>query len=496
MKKKSLLLALLGMLCVAVPCVAKDRLVMANTADARTLDPVRGSDNVSANVQLQMFDNLVYLNKEGKVEPMLAESWERPDAKTYVFHIRHGVKFHTGDECTAEDVKFTLDRAMGPEGVAAHALIKGLDKVEVVDPYTVKLTLKQPESPFIFALGESWAGIVSKKAVEAGIHPATPIGTGPFKFVKWVKGDRVEMERFDDYWGDKPQYKYLTIRAIPETSSRTIELESGGVDIIYRVHHTDLRRIEENPKLKLLRSPSFYTEYMGINCEKKPLDDVRVRKAISLAIDTIGMQKVVWRGIGYAPAAPLPKGFPFSDDEIPPHVQNVEEAKKLLAEAGVKDLHLELWTSDTKERIDASTIVQNMLAEVGITVDIKVMEYGTFLEGLLSGKHDLFMNGWGNNLPDPEYSFGRTFHSKGIGGNNYSRFRNEEFDAVMDKGLVAVDDAERAVAYKRAQEILIDQVPAVWWSVGETIVGTRADVENFDIGPRGMSRLWKARFTD
>ena len=182
MFKKVLCSALLAA-AIALPAQAKDTLTIANTADIRTLDPVRGADNVSANVHLQMFENLVYINAQGRIEPMLAESWERPTPAEWIFHIRKGVKFHSGEECTAEDVKFTLDRALSPIGVAAHALIKGIESVDVLDRYTVKITLKRPETPFLYALAESWGGIVSKKAVESGLHDTTPIGTGPFKFV-------------------------------------------------------------------------------------------------------------------------------------------------------------------------------------------------------------------------------------------------------------------------------------------------------------------------
>ena len=304
-----------------------------------------------------------------------------------------------------------------------------------------------------------------------------------------------QMERFDDYYGQKPSFKNLIIRAIPETSSRTIELESGGIDVAYNIHHTDLKRIAESPRLKLLRRPSFRSEYIGLNCEKAPLNDVRVRKAIALAINTAAMQRVVWRGIGYAPNGPLPKGFPYCDETIPAHEVNIEKAKALLKEAGIKDgLTLEIWTNESKERVDAATIIQSMMAEIGITLNIKVMEYGTFLDGCRQGKHDLFVSGWGNNLPDPEYTFGRTFHSKGIGGNNYSFYKNAAFDAAMDEGLRLPDGPERAEAYKKVQQYLLDEVPALWWSVNETIFGVNKNIESFDINTRGMPRLWLTTF--
>lgn len=495
---KKLVLALLAVMLgsIAAFAGAKDTLIVANMADIRTLDPLQGSDNVSANAHLQMFDNLVFIAPDGKIAPMLAERWEQPSPASYVFFLRKGVKFHNGLECTAEDVKFTMERAMGPLGTMARVLIKDMDSVEVVDKYTVKISLKRPVTPFLYALAESWGGIVSKAAVESGVHETTPIGTGPFKFVSWTKSDRIVMERFDDYYGQKPVFKNLIIRAIPETSSRMIELESGGVDVAYRVHHTDIKRIEENSRLQLLRNSTFRVDYMGFNCSKAPLNDVRVRQAIAKALDVAGMQKAVWHGVGYAPAGPLPKGFPYADETLKDRVQDVEAAKALLKEAKVENLKLQLWTNEAKERVDAATIIQNMLAEVGITVEIRVMEYGTFLDGCRRGEHDLFMSGWGNNLPDPEYSLSRTFHSLGIGANNFSFFKNDEFDALMTKGAETPDGPERAAIYKEVQKIMLDQMPALYWSVQEDLVGTAKNIRNFEMHPRSFYRLWLITFDD
>ena len=180
MKKTFVFLAAL-FLCLSPMMVlaAEDTLIVANGADIRVLDPLPSSENVSANVLLQMFENLVFIAPDGSLEPMLAEGWEQPTPTSYVFHIRKGVKFHNGEECTADDVKFTLDRAKTPLGTSAHALIKDLTDVEVLDRYTVKINLGRPVTPFLYALGESWAGIVNKKAVEEGDPAKNPVGTGP-----------------------------------------------------------------------------------------------------------------------------------------------------------------------------------------------------------------------------------------------------------------------------------------------------------------------------
>ena len=494
MNMKKLLLVLIALFVGASAGWAKDTLVVANTADIRTLDPLQGADNVSANVHLQMFDNLVFIAPDGSIVPMLAQRWEQTSPTSYTFYLTQGVKFHNGLECTAEDVKFTLDRAMGPQGTLARVLIKDLDNVEVLDKYTVKVNLKRPVTPFLYALAESWGGIVNKEAVESGLHEKTPIGTGPFKFVSWTKSDKVVLERFDDYYGQKPVFKNLIVRALPETSSRMIELESGAIDIAYRVHHTDTKRLEENPRLQLLRKPSFRVDYLGFNCSKPPLDDVRVRQAIAKAIDIVGVQKAIWHGFGYAPASPLPKGFPYSDETLKPHEQNIEAAKALLKEAGIDKLALKLWTNESKERIDAATIIQNMLAEIGITVSINVMEYGTFLDSCRRGEQELFMSGWGNNLPDPEYSLSRSFHSLGVGANNFSFFKNAEFDELMSKGVETPDGPERAAIYKKVQGIMLDQMPALYWSVQEDLVGASSNVKNLEMHPRAFYRLWLVTF--
>ena len=472
---------------------AKDTLTVANIADIRVLDPLPSTDNVTANVLLQMFENLVFIAPDGTLKPMLAERWEQPNPTTHVFYIKKGVKFHNGEECTATDVKFTLDRALGPQGVTAHSLIKEVAKVEVVNKYTVKITMKSPVTPFLYALGESWAGIVNKKAVESGDPKTKPVGTGPFKFVSWRKSDRVVLERFDGYHGKKPNFKNLVIRAIPESSSRTIELQSGAVDVIYDVHFSDFKRIEGDKKFRLLRKPSNRIDYFEMNLTRSAFKDIRVCKAIKMALDIAGLQKAVWRGVGYPTVNSLPKGIKYSiNNKVPVPAQDVEGAKKLLAEAGIKNLKLTLVTYEFKEYTDAATIVQSMLADVGITVDVKVMEMGAFYETLGKGDFDISTSAWGNNLPDPEYFFGRKLHSRAIGALNYSRYSNPKFDALLDKGRAVKDGPERGKIYAEAQQMVLRDLPIIPWSVSERIVGTSSKVKNFEMHPRGFYRLWMA----
>lgn len=469
----------------------QDTMTVAMHADIRVLDPLPSTENVSANVLLQMFDTLLYIAPDGSLQPMLAERWEQPSPTTYRFYIKKGVKFHNNEEATAEDVKFTLDRALSPAGVTAHALIRDLKSVDVIDKYTVQLNMKNPSTPFLFALGESWAGIVNKKAVTKGDPVTQPIGTGPFKFVSWRKADRVILERFEDYHGKKPNFKNLILRAIPEASSRTIELQSGGVDVAINIHFTDFKRIEKDKNLKLLRAPSNRTEFFELNIERETLKDVRVRRAIKMALDIPGLQRAVWRGVGSTPTAPLAPGMQYSiAKNTPMPQQNVEGAKKLLSEAGVKNLKLTLVTYEFKEYQDAATIVQNMLADVGIEVVIRVLEMGAYYDVLRNGDFDISTSAWGNNLPDAEFFFGRKFHSNSIGALNYSRYNNPKFDECVERGRRTPEGSDRAAAYAEAQQLLIQDVPIIPWSIGEVIVGTSNKVKGFEMDPRNMFRFW------
>lgn len=476
----------------------KDTLIVANTADIITLDPTQIRDNQSGNVRAQLFDGLLEIDAEGEVRPVLAEKWEQPDSLTYVFYLRKGVKFHNGEELKAEDVKFSIERALTPLGLAIHSLIRDIKEVNVLDDYTVEVKLKQPFTPFLYSLGESWAGILNKKAVEAGDPDLQPVGTGPFKFVSWTKGDRVVLERFEEYYGQKPVYKNLIIRAIPESASRMIELESGGIDVAYQITlKNDMERVQAHPELNLLRIASNRAGYIGLNTTKAPLDDVRVRRAIKLALDIPGLQAAVWRGIGGVATNPIPPKNRYYDETLPMPEQDLEAAKKLLKETGLPlPIKLALWTNESRERVDAATIIQNMLAEVDIQVEIKVLEWGTFLEGLQNGTQELFLLGWGGNLPDAEFFFGSLYHSKSIPATNSTRYSNPAFDALLEKGTSTPEGPERKAVYVQAQRLFLEDVPAIYWSLEESIVGVSKKVKNFQMHPKGIYRLNTVTFEE
>ena len=464
----------------------KDTLVVADQYDATTLDPIGHNDYPTSRACSHIYDTLIFLNPDGTLRPGLAEKWEFLSNKDYKMYLRKGIKFHNGEELKAADVKFSLERANTPAGSHIHTYSQDLDNVEIVDDYTVILHLKKVNYPFFSSLVHSWGNIVNKKAVEAagddyGMHP---VGTGPFKFVEWAKGDHYTLERFDDYWGNKAKFKTLIVRSIPEPTNRTIELETGAVDIAYPVTTVELTRVDENPELVLQRTVIPSTTYMGFNVHKKPFDDVRVRQAINLALDTVNIQRAVMRGVGKTPRSLIPSVTKYSiDGELPVHARDVSKARELFSAAGVdpNSISLIIRTNERKERVDMATIIQAQLAELGIRSEIMQQEWGAYLNDLQKKEHDVFLLGWGLSVPDPDYAVAGLLESNA--GTNYTTFNDPKLDEMLAKGRSLPDGEERAQVYKDMQLYINEQVPMVYLHNDEAIAGVRKVVKGFEVDP-------------
>ena len=230
----------------------KDTLVWAQGADVTSLDPHQGKETPAVEVTDQIFDTLTVVDAAtGELQPQIAESWDQNSDTSYTFHIRQGVKFHDGSEVKAEDVKFSLDRAIN--SAAVSYIVDFIDKVDVVDDYTVNVELKAPYAPALRNLSVPFAAIVPKAVVEADeeAFKLHPIGTGPYKFVEWKQGDSVTLERFDDYYAGPAETQKLVMKVIPEASQRTIALETGEVDLAYDLLPNDLEKVRSNSDLQL-----------------------------------------------------------------------------------------------------------------------------------------------------------------------------------------------------------------------------------------------------
>ncbi|GAB1376266.1 ABC transporter substrate-binding protein [Lactococcus petauri] len=493
----TLLITVFVVLLTGVSYAEKDTLIVGSQYDAKTLDPIATNDLATSGACMAIYEKLlIWDDLTGEIKPGLAEKWEQIDSKTYKFYLRKGVKFHNGETLKASDVKFTFERARGPLGGSVRTYVSSIETIEVLDDHTFIMKLNKVFTPLLVALSHTSGSIVNEKAVtEAGInYGMNPVGTGPFKMVSWTKGDRINLVRFEEYHGEKPKYKNLILRVVVEPVARVIELETGALDIAYYITPNDRFRVEENPKLTLLRKKDFSTHYVGINFARPPLDNPKVREAIYLALDTQGMQKAIYRGVGSLPTSQFPPSQRYFDESLKPHVQDIEKAKQLLKEAGVGKLKLELWTDEAYERVAAATMTQAQLAEVGIDVELKVFEWGAFMEGLKQKRQDLYTMSW-TAAPDPDFSVAGVFHSSMIGGTNRSNVNDPELDAMIEQGAQMADGPEREALYHKIQNRIVNELrPWMYITNDELLVGTQKNVKGFHISPLGYHNVNEVYF--
>ncbi len=471
--------------------IRSQTLIVAMSSDAITMDPSAQNDSYSANAMLQMYEGLVSMRTDNKVAPSLAERYEiSPDGMEYTFFLKKNVKFHNGEELKAEDVVFSFKRAFVSPAVAHIFSAIDASTLKAVDDYTVSFRMKTNYSGILMALCHPSANIVNKKAVLkfGDNYSKHPVGTGPYKFVSHTKSDKIKFERFENFHGNKPYFKYLEFKIIPEPTNRMIELESGGADIVYDISPNDLDRFQGNDEIKLIRIFDYLTQYMGMNCGKPPLDDIRVRKAVACACDIEQIIKAVWKGLGATATGPYAPSIPYSiSKELKPIKRDVEKAKKLLAEAGYADgLKLRISTNERKERVDMAVIMKEQFKEVGIDLSIEVLEWSKYIEMLEKGEQQLFEIGWSSDTPDPDMVVYPCFHSLSRGpGGNYVFLADAEIDNLIFAGRAVLDGAKRAEIYEKIQRRIMDLCPAIFQYNGEQAVGIRTSLQGLSLSPLG-----------
>ena len=331
-----------------------------------------------------------------------------------------------------------------------------------------------------------YANIFNKKAVEeAGDeYFRNPVGTGPFEFKSWVKGERIELTAFEDYHGKKPNFKNLNILILPDDSSRVIALETGSVDMIYAVPPSDYDRLKDSSKVKVVNAPGLRILYLGMNNDKKPLNDPRVRLAIDYALNKDAFNEIVYQGNSVKPYGPLPTASTFTPANAEPCPYDPEKAKALLAEAGYPDgITLELWTGNFRDRVSGATVIQSMLAQVGIKVNIQVFESGVFDEQVKKNTHDLIISRWGmqTNRDAGQYWL-PLFHSSSIGATNWTALKDETLDSYIDTVNTTVDEGKRKELFQKIWDRLDELHPVVVLTVPNELYGARKDLvglENF-----------------
>lgn len=455
----------------------KTTLTAASYSDPRTLNPWSSDARNLTRVALNVFQRLVDRNEtdDGYVG-VLAESWDETD-DGITFHIRKGVKFHEGQELTAADVAFSLQKGSTYAGVNFGWDWIDFDNIEVKDDYTVYVPYKYPcyltlaefaANNMYIMCKETW----DKYGEEVSLHPN---GTGPFMLADWVQGDHLTLKRFDGYWGTAPKLEEINYRFIAENSQAMIELETGGVDVVLDVLPLEVKNIEASEKMEMYYGKNIVIDFLHMNCQYEVFQDPKVRQAVAYATDFEDIINGNYQGWGETPYSfitPSVAGYSsqFEGEHFPYGLKaNVEKAKELLAEAGYPDgFDIEIIIDDDSNRIAVAEILRNNLEAVGIRAKISSSDYATFSEKIYSGEAKLYLNGVNANSMEPDSALYQRWHSSNIkdsGGSNYTRFSNEDFDRYLDeaRGIPKLED--RYDNYAKAQAILMENVPSIGYFV-------------------------------
>lgn len=469
----------------------RDTLIVGNGADAKSLDPHATNDNPSARTTAQIYNRLFEFDDNSIPKGSLAETWEQPDNLTTIIHLRKGVKFHNGEELKASDVKFTFDRMM--KSAKVGHIIESIDRVEIIDDYTVKFTTKEPFAPLLSHLTHNATGILNEKAVkEAGKeYGQHPVGTGPYKFVSWQSGDRITLEAFSEYFEGETPVKNLIIRSIVEETNRTIGLETGELDIVYDILGMDKTRLKDDPKYTYIEKPGVSITYLGFNLKKEPYNNPKVREAISYAINQAPILDTAFLGGAVAADSIIgPELFAYSP--VGKYEYNIEKAKILLKEAGFPDgFKTKIWINDNNVRRDIAVILQDQLKQVGIDVEIETLEWGAYIDGTARGEHDMFILGWGTVTRDPDYGITALVSSETHGsGGNRSFYSNPKVDQLLKEGRAELNIEKRKSIYKEVQELIRKDVPMYMISYPTYNVITKKDVKNFNFELATAHRLY------
>ena len=461
-------------------------IIIGVSSDVVSPDPHDQNDTNSNRVIRMMFDSLVYSDVDGTIKPALAESWEAVSDTEYRFKLREGVKFHNGYDFTAEDVVFSLERQMNSPKV--KTFVSAIDTVTADDDYTVTVKTKEPFAPLLYNLSLPQSSIVCSRhfsELTAGgkKYADQPVGTGPMRFSSWLPNDNFKVTAFDEYWGEKPKATSISVRVIPESSSRTIALETGEIDVIESVPAIDIPRIMDNNSLKTVSQTSTSVTYVSFNTRKAPFDNVKVRQALSCAVDKEAIIDVICEGYAVQMNTVYPPAMPSYDESLDLYPYDIERAKTLLSEAGYPDgFTIEIATSgDERNRI--AQLLQSDFSKIGVNLEITLLEWGAYLDYIGGTDHQMYIVGWSSGM-EPDGSTTPLFHSDSVGPTgNRSWYQNEELDTLIDKGKSTLNMDERLEIYKEIQRIVMED--AVWIPLfaRETVIATNKNLEGMVVSP-------------
>ena len=499
-------------------------LVYGRGGDSVGLDPAYETDGNSFMVCDNIFEALVaYADESTQLEPGLAESWDiSTDGKTYTFHLRKGIKFHDGTPLNADAVVFSIGRMMKerkvkflnmsltipaqertPEYWVSMEMDNTVDAIEAVDDYTVVFKLKRVEAPFLANMGMDFADIISPTAFMKNPKEfvRNPVGTGPFKFVNWIKDDRIILEKNKDYWDKKggPYLDRLIFRSIPENSVRFLELKTGNIQICQYPNPADIPLAQKDKKLKLVSQPGMNIGYLSFNHTKKLWQDANMRKAIAHAINREAIVDNIYQGMGQVARNPIPPTMWGYNDAIPGFNYSIDLAKAYLAKAGYPEgkglPEITLWSMPVPrpynpEGLKVGVAMISDLSKIGIKAKIVSYDWGTYLKRQREQPEDmdLFQLGWTGDNGDPDNFLAVLFD--GLASSSIrTQWKNEQYHNYMLEGKQTVDQAKRAEIYKKALQLIYDECPVISIAHSTVISPITKNVMNYKLHPTASVRM-------
>lgn len=435
-------------------------LIAAIAGEPDQLDPQKTTAYFSFEVLENVFDTLVEPDENLEMRPALAESWEvSPDQLTWSFHLRQGVTFHDGSPLVADDVVYSYRRIIDQQlaNVDKFSAVVG---VTAPDPATVRITLKQPTPNLLTNLGGfKGMAIVQRKNVETGQIATHPIGTGPFAFASQKSGDSITLKANPAYWAGAPKVSGVTFRFISEASTALSALQAGEIDWTDSIPAQRVAQLKDDDSLTLAATPSNDYWYFALNEARPPWNDARVRQAIAYAIDRDAIVQATSYGTAVANQLAIPNGNPWYTP-YDAYRRDVDRAKSLLREANASPQSLDmLVTTEYPETVTAAQIVADNLAPLGITVNIRTVDFATWLDEQNNGHFDMLMMGWLGNI-DPDDFYYAQHHSNGT--SNAQKFSNPNVDRLLDAGRVETNRKARADDYAKAATIIADEVSYIY----------------------------------
>jgi peptide/nickel transport system substrate-binding protein len=468
---------------------------IAIEAGPNNLDPRVGLSSESERIHQLVFNSLVRRGMRFEILPDLATHWETPDPTTYRFHLRSGVCFHNGKPLSSRDVRYTiqslLDNVISSPKTSTYRII---DQIETPDDKTVVFRLKRPNAAFLWNLTNGGIGIVPEGA--GADFQRNPIGTGPFRFVSYSQEEEVILEANPSYFDGCPTVPRVSFKVIPDATTRALELRKGSVDIGQNVLSPDfVKALQREPHLRVETVPGTNYQYLGLNLKDPLLQDKRVRKAVAYAIPREQIIRYYWRDLVTPASGLLPPNHWAFEKDVETYPYDPDRAQQLLDEAGWKDpdgsgpqprFRLTFKTSTEETTRQVAAIIQQQLKDIGIQVDLRSYEFGTFYGDIVRGNFQLFTLRWigGNNDPD---LFERVFHSREAPpkGYNRGRYSNPRVDELIELASQEIDQEKRRAAYSEIQKIVADELPYIsLWYLKNTCIYNRR-LSNVELSPAG-----------